>query len=111
MTTVSSGLPPIPTYLSISTNEVADIAAYEKSTPAAQNAVDYLNSVASTLTTPAKLLTNYHALQVVLGAFNIGSSINQTALLQQLMTQDPSTTSSLSYKLGNIDYTRASPRR
>jgi hypothetical protein len=106
MTTVSSGLPPIPTYLSVSANEVADIAAYGKATPAAQTAVDYLQSVAATLTTPAKLLSNYRALQVVLGAFDMTSAINQTALLHQLMTQNPNTTSSLAYKLGNVNYTR-----
>jgi hypothetical protein len=42
---------------------------------------------------------------VVLGAFNLQSSINDTALLKQLMTQNPSAKNSLSQQLANPQYT------
>lgn len=101
-----TSLPPIPTYLQVSGDEQKYIDQYAKATPAAQNAVTYLQANAATLTSPAALLKNYRALQVVLGAFNISSLANSPAMLKQLMTQDPSSTSSLSYKLGNVNYTR-----
>jgi hypothetical protein len=40
----------------------------------------------------------------VLGAFNLQGSINDTALLKKLMTQNPNSSSSLAQQLGNAQY-------
>jgi hypothetical protein len=49
-------------------------------------------------------LKNYKALSVVLGAFQLGSSIGSTALLQKLLTEDPTSKSSVAYRSGNAKF-------
>jgi hypothetical protein len=41
---------------------------------------------------------------VVLGAFGIGNLVNSPALVKQLLTQNPSSTSSTAYRIGNAKY-------
>lgn len=66
--------------------------------------IAYFKSVASKLTTPAALLSNYRALSFVTTAYGLGSQVNQTAILKKLMTQDPSASSSLAQQLADPAY-------
>ena len=99
-------LPPIPTYTMVSANEAKFVASFAASDPQTKSDAAYFKSVASTLTTPDALLKNYRALGIVLNSFGIGSYINDTALLKQLMTQNPSDTSSTAYQINNPALTR-----
>jgi hypothetical protein len=94
-------LPPIPTYQMVSANEGKYVAAFAASDPQTKAEAAYFQSVASTLTTPEALLQNYRALNTVLNAFGIGSYAQDTALLKQLMTQNPNDTTSTAYQIDN----------
>ena len=82
-------------------------AAIEKAYAAdSSSATDiaYFKSVAASLTTPDALLKNYRALSFVTTAFGLGSEVNQTAILKKLMTQDPTSSSSLAQQLSDNNY-------
>lgn len=66
--------------------------------------IAYFKSVASTLTSPDALLKNFRALSFVTTSFGLGSQTGQTALLKKLMTQDPTSTSSLAQQLSDNRY-------
>ena len=66
--------------------------------------IAYFKSIAATLTTPQALLSNYRALSFVATAFGLGSEVNQTAILQKLMTQDPNAAGSLAQQLADNRY-------
>lgn len=99
-------LPPIPTFQMVSANEGKYVSAFAASDPQTKRDAAYFNSVASSLTTPDALLKNYRALGIVLNAFGIGSYINDTALLKQLMTQNPADASSTAYQINDPALTR-----
>ncbi len=92
---------PIQTYLTDSANEGKYASAAALGNAQQTNLISYFTANAGKITTPAALLGNYKALSVVLGAFGIGGLINSTALVKQLITQDPSDTSSVAYRIGN----------
>jgi hypothetical protein len=100
----SISLPPIPLYLSYSANEVADAAAAAKGSVETQALVAHFQASAAKITSPNALLSDYKSLEVVLGAFGISNQINSTALLRQLLTQDPTSTTSVAYRIGNPKY-------
>ena len=78
-------------------------AAIEKSYMAGSSSasdIAYFKSIASTLTSPAKLLSNYRALTFVTTAFGMSGQQNETALLKDLMTQNPLSSKSLAQQLG-----------
>lgn len=106
MSGYATGLPPVPMYVAIAGNEANDVARFAASSGAVQSAVQYFQAEAPKITTPAQLLGNYRVLQVVLNAFNMSGTIDQTGILKQLMTQDPSAPSSLARQLGNPNYLR-----
>lgn len=99
-------LPAIPSYFSISRNESQRIAQYEKSDPQTKSDITYLVKQAPKLTTANALLKDYRSLSIVLNAFGLGENIGQTALLRKLMTQDPTSKTSVAYELGNPALTR-----
>jgi hypothetical protein len=101
----STGISPIQSYLTDSTNETKYANANAAGNAQANSLINYFQKNASTITSPAALLGNYKALSVVLGAFGLSSSINDTALLQKLLTQDPTSKTSLAQTLGNAKYT------
>ena len=68
------------------------------------NDVAYFKSVASKLTTPDALLKDYRALTFVTTAYGLGSQVDQTAILRKLMTQDPTSPSSLAQQLSDDNY-------
>lgn len=100
----SSGLPPLQSYLTYA----ADEAKYANTAAAANGQesrlITYFQKNAGSINSPSALLGNYKALTVVLGAFGLSSSINDTALLQKLLTQDPNSKTSLAQRLGNAKY-------
>lgn len=99
-------LPPIPTFNLISAHEGADVVKFEKSDAQTSADIAYFKKVAPTLTSPAALLGNYRALTVVLNAFGMSTNIGQTALLKQLMTQNPTSGKSTASEIGNPLYIR-----
>jgi hypothetical protein len=100
----SIGFQPIPLYQLYSAKESTYATASLKANPQDQSLINYFNANAASIKTPAQLLGNYKILTVVLTAFNLQSSIKDTALLKQLMTQNPASSSSLAQKLGNAQY-------
>jgi hypothetical protein len=99
-----TGLQPIPLYTTYAAQETKYAAATLKSDTQSSAALAYFQKVAPSITTPAALLQNYKALGVVLGAFGLQDKIGDTAILKQLMTQDPTSKTSLAQTLGNAKY-------
>lgn len=91
----------IPQYVSIVKDEQKSVQQWTKTSPQTQKTLQVFQKTASQITTPDQLLKNYQALSVVLGAYGMTSSLGQTALLRQLMTQDPTATTSLASRGGN----------
>jgi hypothetical protein len=89
-------------------------ALLQKNSPAIEKAyaadsssatdIAYFKSVAATITTPDALLKNYRALTFVATAYGLGSQVDQTAILQKLMTQDPTASTSLAQQLSDNNY-------
>jgi hypothetical protein len=96
---------PIPLYLQYAAKETTYAAQNLKANPQDTAMLAYFKANAASITTPAQLLGNYKILSVVLTAFNLQGSIKNTAILKQLMTQDPTSSTSLSKKLNNAQYT------
>lgn len=93
-------------YALYSKNEQSYVTKFKSYDPATKAAIAYFQKQAPTITSAAGLLKDYKSLQVVLGAFGMSSSIQSTALLKQLMTQDPTSSSSLAQRMGNPAYLR-----
>jgi hypothetical protein len=100
----ASGLSPVQAFLTYSANEAKYADASAAGSAQATNLIDYFTKTAASITTPAALLSNYKALSVVLGAFQLGNEINSTALVKQLLTQDPTSKTSLAYRSGNAKF-------
>ncbi len=82
-------------------------AAIEKAYAASgsdSNDIAHFKSVAASITTPEALLKDYRALSFVTSAYGLGSEVNQTAILKKLMTQDPTSRSSLAQQLADPAY-------
>ena len=100
----STGLSPLQSYISYSANEAKYANAAALGNAQQTGLINYFQANAAKITTPTALLGNYKALSVVLGAFGVGNLINSTALVKQLLTQDPSSKSSVAYRIGNAKY-------
>lgn len=98
------GLSPLQAYMTYSANEAKYANAQAAGSGQETGLIAYFQQAASGITTPDALLKDYKALSVVVGAFNLAGSINSTALLRQLMTQDPTSTSSVAYRSGNAKF-------
>jgi hypothetical protein len=97
-----SGIDDITGWALLQKNSGAISKSYAAGTSTASD-IAYFQSVAPTLTTPEKLLSNYRALTFVTTAFGMSGQQNETALLKQLMTQNPSSPSSLAMQLGTTN--------
>jgi hypothetical protein len=84
-------------------NSAAIEKAYASSSTSSSD-IAYFESVAPSIKTPAELMQNYRALTFVATAYGLGSEVNQTAILNKLMTQDPTSTSSLAQQLSDNRY-------
>jgi len=101
----SVGFQPIPLYLQYAADESKYSASALQANPQDNAMLAYFKANAASITTPQQLLGNYKILTVVLTAFNLQGSIKNTAILSQLMTQDPTSSTSLSKQLNNAQYT------
>jgi hypothetical protein len=99
---VLSGIDDITGWALLQKNSGAISKSYAAGTSTASDIADF-QSVAPTLTTPEKLLSNYRALTFVTTAFGMSGQQNETALLKQLMTQNPNSSSSLAQQLGTTN--------
>ena len=99
---VLSGIDDITGWALLQKNSAAISKSYAAGTSTASD-IAYFTSVAPTLTTPEKLLSNYRALTFVTTAFGMSGQQNQTALLKQLMTQNPNSSGSLAQQLGTTN--------
>ncbi|GBQ98145.1 hypothetical protein AA23498_3116 [Acetobacter nitrogenifigens DSM 23921 = NBRC 105050] len=96
-----SGLSPVATYLQAMTDESESAATYAKTDGVEQNYISTFEKDAVNITSASSLMSNYKALAVVLGAYGLSSIQNETALVKDLLTQDPSSTSSVAAKSAN----------
>lgn len=94
-------LPPIPLYLSYAANETADAVAAAKGNPESLALIAHFQATGASITSPKQLLADYKTLSVVLGAFGLSSQIKNTAVVRQLLTQDPTSRGSLASQLGS----------
>jgi hypothetical protein len=101
MSIVGAGLSPITLYLADSKTEAQNAAQYQAGNTTLSRQAAYFQSVAATLTTPEALLGNYQALSFVLGAFGVQDQVQNTGILKQLLTQDPTQSNSLAQTMGN----------
>jgi hypothetical protein len=96
----------IPDYLKIGSNEDVQIRKFSNTDARTKSDIAYITKQAPKLLTADALLKDYRSLQIVLGAFGMTEHASQTALLKQLMTQDPAAKSSLAQKLANGTFLR-----
>ncbi len=101
-----SGTNPIASYLSIVRDEGKEVAAYVKSDPPLQRTEAAFQQDTVDISSSTDLLKSKYlpALQVVLGASNLGTLSTETGLLRQLLVQDPTSAKSLVQKTGNTNY-------
>jgi hypothetical protein len=100
---VLSGIDDITGWALLQKNSAAIEKSYLATTSSASD-IAYFKSVAPTLTTPEKLLSNYRALTFVTTAYGLSGQQNETALLKDLMTQNPNSSKSLAQQLGTGNY-------
>ena len=98
------GLSSLSLYGIYAANETKYAKASVAADPQSNALIAYFQKNASSIKTPDALLKNYKALTLVLGAFGLQGSINDTAILRKLMTQDPKLPNSLAHTLGNAKY-------
>ena len=99
-----SGSMALSVYLSTVKDEQTRVARNVTSDPTLAATVAGFARTATTFTTPAAILRNYSALQVLTGAYNMSGQIGQTAVLRDLMTQSPDSVGSLVQQTANTDY-------
>lgn len=99
-----SGISPVSQYLMALKNEDAAASNYAKTDVTTKQAVAAFEESAATITTASQLLKNYSTLQVVLGAYGMGSYSSATAIVQKLLTQDPDSSTSLAKSSGNATW-------
>ncbi len=100
----TTGISPITLYVNYAAHETTRAQAALKANPQATALIAYFKKEAPSITSPSALLKNYKVLSLVLGAFNLQGSANDTAVLRQLLTQNPASSSSLAQRLGNPQY-------
>jgi Protein of unknown function (DUF1217) len=88
-------------FLTVNANLSQDEAAFAKTSVTYQRNVAAFQAALPNIKTIDDLLNNPQALQVALGAFGLESASNETALLRQVLTQDPTSSSSLVNQLAD----------
>lgn len=101
-----SSISAIPIYRLVSANEGSRVVAFEKSDPQTKADIAYFTKRAPTLKSPDALLKDYRSLSIVLGAFGMKGALQQTALIRKLITEDPTSKSSVAQRLANPTYLR-----
>lgn len=99
-----SGISPVAQFLIAQKNEVQTAADSVKGDSTAKRMVDDFQKKASSITTADQLMKNYSANQVVLQAYNLGALASQQAVEKALLTQDPTSSSSLARTSQNASW-------
>ncbi|GBQ82579.1 hypothetical protein AA13595_0961 [Gluconacetobacter johannae DSM 13595] len=99
-----SSISPVAAYISAQKDEETAAANYAKADATTKNEVAAFEKAAPSITSVDGLLKNYSALQVVLGAYNLSSISTETALIKDLLTQDPTSSTSLAKKSANATW-------
>lgn len=99
-----STVSPITSYLVAQKDETTAAQNYAKTDSVTANEVATFEKDAGSITTVDGLLKNYSVLQVVLGAYGLSSLSGQTAIIKDLLTQDPSSSTSLASKSSNASW-------
>ncbi|GBR08386.1 DUF1217 domain-containing protein [Acetobacter oeni] len=99
-----SGLSPVSTYLADESNETKAAETYAKTDSTVSNYVKSFEETAPGITSADALLKNYKALTVVLGAYGLSSLASETALVKDLLTQDPTSSTSVAKKSDNATW-------
>ncbi|GBR09787.1 DUF1217 domain-containing protein [Asaia siamensis] len=86
---------PVASYLSAIKDESLAASNYAKTDIVTKQAVAAFEKKASGITSADALLKDYSSLQIVLGAFGMSQYSNATALIKDLLTQDPTSSTSL----------------
>jgi hypothetical protein len=94
----------IAAYLADTRNEQTLATKWASGNAQMQADIDYFKAQAPKLTSADALMNDYRSLKVVLGAFNISNLLTSPALTRQLLTQDPSSSSSTAQKIKNPSY-------
>ncbi|GBQ68566.1 hypothetical protein AA103196_1978 [Ameyamaea chiangmaiensis NBRC 103196] len=95
------GISAVGQYLLDTKDEAASVETFTRTDTSDMSLVKTFQTTASSITSAKDLLDNYAAMKVVLGAYGLSSLSMQTAVLKQLMTQDPTSTKSLAQRSGN----------
>ncbi|MBB2167718.1 DUF1217 domain-containing protein [Gluconacetobacter aggeris] len=96
-----SNASPISTYISAIKNEATASATYAKTDATTKQEVAKFEKDAASITSVDGLLKDYSVLQVVLGAYGLSSLSNATAIIKDLLTQDPTSSKSLAKSSNN----------
>ncbi|GAB6969145.1 DUF1217 domain-containing protein [Komagataeibacter kakiaceti JCM 25156] len=99
-----SNVSPVSLYLSAEKDEGTAAATYAKTDATVTREVSSFEKDAPSITSADGLLKNYSALQVVLGAYGLSSISGETALVKDLLTQDPTSSKSLAKSSGNATW-------
>ncbi|MFW7269480.1 DUF1217 domain-containing protein [Gluconacetobacter sp. Hr-1-5] len=99
-----SSVSPIATYISAIKNETTAAETYAKTDSTTKREVAEFEKDAASITSADGLLKNYSVLQVVLGAYGLSSLSGQTAVIKDLLTQDPTSSTSLAKSSGNATW-------
>ena len=95
---------PVSDYLNAVKDESTAAATYATTDATTKNEVAAFTKNAASITSADGLLKNYSALQVVLGAYGLSSISGETALIKDLLTQDPTSSKSLAKSSGNATW-------
>ncbi|NVN42488.1 DUF1217 domain-containing protein [Asaia siamensis] len=90
-----TNISPVASYLSAIKDESLAASNYAKTDIVTKQSVAAFEKKASGITSADALLKDYSSLQIVLGAFGMSAYSNATALIKKLLTQDPSSSTSL----------------
>jgi hypothetical protein len=94
----------IAAYLVDTKNEQTLATKWASGNAQMQADIAYFKAQAPKLTSADALMKDYRSLKVVLGAFNVSNLLTSPALTKQLLTQDPSSSSSTVQKIGSSSY-------
>lgn len=98
------GISPVAQFLMAQKNEVQTAADSVKGDNTAKRMVSDFQDKAPSITTAKQLMSNYSANQVVLKAYNLSSLSGQQAVEKALLTQDPTSSSSLAQTSRNASW-------
>jgi Protein of unknown function (DUF1217) len=102
---VSSIGSPIVDYKVATSDQSQLLAQFQKSPQYAQDVANFRAGIGK-VTSVDTLLGNYNVLKFVLSAYDMSDAIDEKGLLKQLLSEDPSQSTSLAQQLGSQKYTR-----